>query len=194
MSAAVTCPECQERFESADEGATDTTRCPRCRHLFSRQGRDEFAEGIQTSPVAVASPVGTKQTPEPEEAPARHHGTPRSPFPLTPILILLIGVLFFLLVFSISFNVWLVMNGEHRLFGVNAAARAEQQAVQQRILAEQAAQQAQAQQQEAQRKEAVQRRELEQLQQQLNAVRQELEDARRRGPKGERPPDKQEAK
>jgi hypothetical protein len=35
-----------------------------------------------------------------------HHPSPRSPFPLTALLVIVIGILFFLLAFSVGFNVW----------------------------------------------------------------------------------------
>lgn len=180
MTIAATCPKCDERIDAPDDG--EPVRCPRCDCLFPLNRKGGYAEGIQTMPAPVVI-APRQKTLEPGDDPPPRHGTPRSPFPVSPILVLLIGLLFFLLVFSVGFNIWFVAQPERGFF-MGAARAAEQQAIQQRMIAEQAAQQALAAQQEAERRQALQRAELQALQQQLDAARAELAEWRRLMPKG----------
>ena len=187
MTIAATCPQCEERIDAPDDG--EPIRCPRCDCLFPLKRRDAHADGIQAMPAPViAAGPREKALPRHDEPPP-HHGTPRSPFPVTPILVVTIGILFFLLIFSVGFNIWLVAQPERGIFN-NAVRQAEAQAVQQRIIAEQAAQQARMLQQAAELKLAAEQAELNRVQEQLRQVQRELEQKPRRDlPKGE-PPNK----
>ena len=102
------------------------------------------------------------------------------PFPYMSILIVLLGLLFFLLVVSVGFNIWIVVTPDNG-FRVNAEVnRAQKVAQEQRQLVEQAAQRAQLLQQEAQRNDMLVQRRLDDLKQELEATKEQLEDARRR--------------
>ena len=70
-------------------------------------------EGIQPGPPPAKSAPKKREADEP-----LRHPTPRSPFPLTAVLVVAIGILVLLLVFSVGFNVWFIMRSEHR-FGRN---------------------------------------------------------------------------
>ncbi|MSQ95736.1 MAG: hypothetical protein EXR98_14440 [Gemmataceae bacterium] len=187
MTIAATCPQCEERIDAPDDG--EPIRCPRCDCLFPLKRRDTYAEGIQAMPAPIVAAGPCEKAPTLEDQPPPRHGTPRSPFPVAPMLIVVIGILFFLLVFSVGFNIWFVMQPDRGIFN-NAARAAEQQAIQQRMIAEQAAQQALMAQQEAQRQQAVQQAEMQALQRQLMEVRTELEVAKRKLEKANEPPNK----
>jgi hypothetical protein len=144
MTIAVECPECQDRYEVPDQAADQLIRCRRCQCPIDAKRREPQSEGIQTNPTPVlGSPSRQRQhddNAEPERP--RRHPKPRSPFPWTALLIVVIGVLFFLLAFSVGFNVWFLVNPDKLLHMEERARRAEQEAMQQRLQAEQAAQMA----------------------------------------------------
>jgi len=174
MPTLVTCPECHERFDSEDEAADQ--RCPKCAHVFQSKPRAPYTEGIQAK-SAPAGPVAKATTPawdEEDDKPLGRPPTPRAPFPWTALLILLLGLLFFALVFSAGFNIWFLMRPDNDFFRGNAIRVQEQQAIERQRQAEMAAEQArqaqQAQQEEARRLEVALERERErvrQLEQQL---------------------------
>ena len=182
MTVAVNCPKCDELIDAPNDG--EPVRCPRCEILFSLKTKGTYSEGIQTLSTPTTASAPRQSTATLEDEPPRH-GTPRSPFPWSAILVVLVGILFFLLIFSVGFNIWFIVQPE-RCFFNGAARRAEQQANQQRMIAEQAAQQARALQVEAERRQAMQLAELQELQRQLEAVRAEL----KQRPKGVEPPGK----
>jgi hypothetical protein len=140
MSVAVTCPECQERYEVPDEAAEQMIRCRRCQCPIEAKRHAPASEGIQAKPAPVLGSASRQRedddNPQPDRP--RRHAKPRSPFPWTALLVVVIGLLFLLLVFSIGFNVWFIANPEKH-FLINEARRAEQIAIQQRMEAERAA-------------------------------------------------------
>ena len=83
--------------------------------------------------------------------------------------ILLLGILFFALVFSAGFNVWFIMRPENQFFRDNQARQIEQQALERQrqaeIQADQARQREQAQQDRARQLEAELERQRERVRQ-----------------------------
>jgi hypothetical protein len=144
MSVAVTCPECQERYEVPDEAAQQLIRCRRCQCPIEAKRHAPASEAIQAKPEPVLGSASRlledDDNPQPDRP--RPHPKPRSPFPWTALLVVVIGMLLLLLVFSVGFNVWFIVNPDRHL-RIEEARRAEQVAIQQRMEAERAAAMAQ---------------------------------------------------
>jgi len=178
MSVMLTCPECRTKIEITDDLLDQPVRCHRCLHIFERTAREQLALGVQAGAPTKAP---EKATPREEERPEpRRPSEPHSPFPIMPILIVALGVVFLMLVCSLGFNIWFVWNPEGRFRPIEEARKAEERARQQQIIAEQEAQRAAAMQAEGQRRAANLQREIEALQRQLEATREQLEEARRK--------------
>src|SRR5260370_27682987 len=134
MSVAVTCPECQERYEVPDAAAEQLIRSRRCECPIEAKRQAPASEGIQAKPAPVLGSASRQREEDenPQSDRPRPHPKPRSPFPWTALLVVVIGLLFLLLVFSVGFNVWFIMNPEKHL-RIDEARRAEQMAIQQRM-------------------------------------------------------------
>ena len=176
MPVVATCPQCQTRIEVPSDLADQPIRCHHCLHTFERGGVES---AIHAGPVSVKAPaLARDNNVEPMRSPS--HAEPRTPFPYLSVLIVLLGLVFFLLVVSVGFNIWIVVTPEHG-FRVNVEAnRAQKVAQEQRLQAEQAAQRVQFLEQEAQRNDKLLQRRLDELRQELEATKEQLEDARRR--------------
>jgi hypothetical protein len=159
MPTLVTCPECHERF--ADQ------RCPKCEHVFQAKPRAPYTESIQakSAPTGPAAKTSTPEWDEEDDKPIEHPPKPRAPFPWNALLILLLGVLFFALVFSAVFNVWFILRPDNDFLRGNPARQIEQQAIERQrqaeIQAEQARQREQAAQERARQLETALERERE---------------------------------
>lgn len=136
MQTLITCPECHERFD-ADDSAADQV-CPKCAHTFQPQAKAPYTESIQSKPAEVTGKIARERDKE-DDRPIERPRSPRSPFPWTALLILLVGLLFFALVFSAGFNIWVIARPDDPFFRNNVAL---QQAVERQRLAEIQAEQA----------------------------------------------------
>lgn len=94
-----------------------------------------------------------------------------APFAVSPLLIVALGALLFLLMLSGGFNVWFVFNPQVHFHRDEEARRQKDLAVQLQRQAEDAAQRAVIMQQEFQRKHAVMQREIDDLTRQLEAAK-----------------------
>ncbi|MBI2806866.1 MAG: hypothetical protein HYX68_17950 [Planctomycetes bacterium] len=142
MSVAVMCPQCDERIDAPSDG--EPVRCPRCDHLFTLQPRDPYSDGIQTRPALAGSAERKRGVDAEDDRPSPRRDTPKAPFPYTAILILALGVVFLLLIFSLGFNIWFILGREVGFQRNPAAVQAQQVALQQQMQAQQAADQARA--------------------------------------------------
>jgi uncharacterized protein HemX len=131
-------------------------------------------EGFQPGPAPVRTSAPRQQDEEPPP-----HPTPRSPFPLTGALIVALGLLFLLLVLSAGFNVSFILNPNGG-FRMRDRQLAEQEAIRQKMQAEQAA--AQVQLEQAQRQEAELRRRFEEVRRELERTKEQLDEAKRARP------------
>ena len=77
MSIAVTCPECQSRFDLPDDLADQPIRCHRCDHTFDSPlspggrgagGEGDAREGITVKAVPKKKPVEDEPPPRPYRA------------------------------------------------------------------------------------------------------------------------------
>jgi hypothetical protein len=136
-------------------------RCRSCQCPIEPNRAEPGSAAIQVKPTLVlVSPQHEDEDFERDDA--HRHPTPRAPFPWTALLVVLIGLLFFLLAFSIGFNVWFISQPENRL-RMEDARRAEQVAMQQRIEAEKAVEVALLAEQRARENRAAVRQEAERL-------------------------------
>src|SRR5262249_1390470 len=98
MSVAVQCPEGHDRYEAPDEAGMNPMRCRRCQCPIEAKESVAPSDGIQAQPALVLASTSRRrehdEDPEPDRP--RRHPEPRAPFPLTALLIVVIGVLFFL--------------------------------------------------------------------------------------------------
>src|SRR6516164_9603835 len=103
MSVAVTCPECQERYQVTDEAAQQPIRCRRCQCPIEAKRHAPASEGIQAKPAPVLGSASRQREDDddPQLDRSHPHPKPRSPFPWTALLVVVIGLLFPLLVFSV---------------------------------------------------------------------------------------------
>ena len=180
MSIAVTCPTCQARFEITDDFAELPIRCHRCGDTFERNGKPAaaLAAGIQ---AGTATKAGSAQKHiEDEPVPFTRPASPRSPFPVTPLLIVALGILLLLFIMSAGFNVWFVVHPDDPFRGAAEARRAADQAQQMQIQAERAAEQALVVQQQAQQREALLQRKVDDLRRKVDALKEQLEEAKRK--------------
>jgi hypothetical protein len=116
-----------------------------------------------------------------DDEPLPRHMQARARFPVSPLLIVAVGLLLFLLVLSAGFNVWFFVNPEvHGNRDLDARRAADVARQQQKMQAEDAAQRALVVQQEFQRKQAVLQRDIEDLTRHLEAAKEQLEDAKRK--------------
>jgi hypothetical protein len=115
-----------------------------------------------------------------EPPPSPPHREARAPFPVVPILVVLLGMMFFLLVASIGFNVWIFLTPDHGFRGNLQAQRAEEVARQQRVLAEQAAQAAELNKKQADLMQAQLQKQLQDLRRQRDEALQKLHEAEQR--------------
>ncbi len=108
MAIAVFCPKCETRIEITKDLADQPVHCGRCGSTFVPGAADALDVGIQAkpTPASPANKLASILSPEPSQPRA----TARSPFPAVPLLVCVVGMLFFLLVGSGGFNVWLLMN------------------------------------------------------------------------------------
>ncbi len=169
MPIAVVCPKCGAGFEIPKDLADQPVRCMRCEHTFVRGDDESLAVGIQAAGAAAS---GKKPEPASPTAPSPPRPTARSPFPAVPLLICLLGLLFFLLILSGGFNVWFVLHPEDPW---RRGVAAEQEA--QRALAAEARAQAEAANARAAQAEAERVRK--QLQQQIDDLKQALDNAKK---------------
>src|SRR6478752_6348933 len=109
MSIAVHCPKCQARFEIADDLADQPVCCHQCMHVFQRSAANAVAASIQAGLPDVATAACRNEESNTDFVPTPH-ARPRSPFPLVPMLVLMIGFLTFSLVISLGFNIWVLLN------------------------------------------------------------------------------------
>ena len=175
MSVAAVCPECQARIELPSEVADLPIRCLRCQQPFER----DLSAGIQTKATPIAAATRKKDAAEePPLSPRRP--TARSPFPMTSVLVVVLGLMFFLFVFSVGFNVWFLLTPENRFRRAEEAMRAEQAAQIARQQAEQAAENARALQLEQARQHEIAQQRLIELQDELKMAKDQLEEANRK--------------
>jgi hypothetical protein len=161
------CPQCQERIDVPGDLADQPIQCHRCMTVFER-GKAVASVAVHAGPAPTAAP--SSRAPEPTLSPSPPHREARAPFPWIPLLVLLLGILFFLLVASVGFNVYMMVVPEQG-FRLNArAAQAEAVAQQQRVMAEQAMRDAEANRKQADLNQA-------RLQKQLEDLRRERDEA-----------------
>jgi hypothetical protein len=123
---------------------------------------------IRVAPMCHAESIAmSNPSHEDDEPMPRRHPEPHAPFPVTPLLILTLGALLFLLVISLGFNAWLFFNPDVHFDRGNEMRRAMEIERQLRMQAEDAQQRAAILQQESQRKEAALRRDIDDLNRQL---------------------------
>ena len=175
MSIAVTCPQCQARFDVPDDLADQPIQCHQCLQVFERGSRKAASIGIQAGPARVVPAPASLPD---ESAPSRplHHPEPRSPFPVVPLMVVLIGLLFFLLVASVGFNVWITVTPDNRFRIDNRLQQAQADAQQQRAAAFQAKAQGDA---DLARLETLKKKEIDDLRKEIRALHEQLEEARR---------------
>ncbi len=116
MPVMVTCPECRDRYEVSDEAAVKLIRCRRCQCPIDADRQDVPADAIEADVAPLKVHVPHQHEDEDDRAlddPLTYR-SPRAPFPWTAILIVVIGVLFFLLAFSVAFNVWFLTRPDRR--------------------------------------------------------------------------------
>jgi uncharacterized paraquat-inducible protein A len=167
MSIVVTCPQCQARIAVPGDLADQPVQCHRCMTVFER-GKELASAAIQAGPAPTAVPLSRPLAPEPSAA--LPHREARAPFPLVPLFVLLLGILVFLLIASIGFNVYMMVIPDQG-FRVNQQVRqAEMVAQQQRAMAVQAMQDAEANRKQADLNQA-------RLQKQLEDLRRERDEA-----------------
>ncbi len=104
MAITVVCPKCGASFEITRDLRDQPVRCMRCEHTFTPGEADPLAVGIQTTPIVTPPAKKYEQVLPPAPSPPR--ATARTPFPAVPLLVCVVGMLFFLLVGSGGFNVW----------------------------------------------------------------------------------------
>jgi hypothetical protein len=145
-----------------DEAAKNLIRCRRCQCPIEAKESVPPPDSIQAKPALVLGSTSRQRERDENSEPDRphRHPEPRAPFPWTALLIVVIGVLFFLLAFSVGFNVWFIVNPDKFLRMEEQARRAEQVAMQQRLAAEQAAEMAQQAEKQARENEARAKAEL----------------------------------
>lgn len=180
MPITTTCPQCQARVEISDDLADQPICCQRCLHTFERDGKPEAPAGaIQAGAapkVATSKPRKEEDAAEPRPSPRRP--TARPAFPWTAVLIVTIGILFFLLVMSIGFNIWFITSPD-AMFRRADQIRAEE-ARQQAMQAQEAAERARQMQQQAEGKEAQLQRRIDELQRQVDALKEQVEDGKKK--------------
>jgi len=174
MAIAVMCPRCQTAIEVTDDLADQPICCQRCLHTFERSKGTSSA--IQAGPTRVTAPQDEDDRAPP---PSRPHAEPRAPFPVVPLLLVLIGLLFFVLVASVGFNVWLVVNPDQRDGMDRRARQAEIQAQQARVQAEQAAELARVNAQQEQERGAELQKKLAEMRRERDDALEALEETRR---------------
>jgi hypothetical protein len=165
MSMTATCPQCQARIEVPGDLAEQPIQCHRCMTVFER-GKAVASAAIQVGPAPPAAPPSGATEP----APSSPHREARAPFPLIPLFVLLLGILLFLLVASIGFNVYMVVVPDQGFRVNDRAVQAEARERQQRLMAEQAMQAAEANRKQADLNQA-------RLQKQLEDLRRERDEA-----------------
>lgn len=109
MSVTVTCPECNDRYEVADAAAEEMVRCRRCQCPIEPNRREPLSNAIKTKPSAVLT-----STKHEDDERYGDEARPRAPFPWVALLVIAIGLLFFLLAFSVGFNIWFISQPENR--------------------------------------------------------------------------------
>jgi len=176
MALLVSCPNCQARFDIADDLADQPVRCHQCMHVFERVGARSPSVGIQARPPSAVTMAQEDRIPEQAR---RRMPSPRPAFPWYALYLVVIGLLFFLLVVSVGFNVWIVFNADNRFRREEEVRDLQQQAQAQRMRAEAAAEMARQQQIQATQKSASLQRQNEELKRQVDILRGQLEDVRR---------------
>jgi uncharacterized protein HemX len=179
MSIAVICPRCQTHFGITDDLADEPVCCPKCANVFSRGGSAGIQAGTPPSAPKTGSARNDREDDEPMP-PSRPHAPPRVPFPTVPLLILVCGILFLLLALSVGFNLWVIAHPDLRIDRQQQAMRAADEAQAMRMQAEQEAKRAAENQQKAEQQEAKLKRDLDDLRRELEAVRLQLDDAKRK--------------
>jgi hypothetical protein len=110
MPVTVTCPECDDSYQVSDQAAEQMVRCRRCQCPIEPK---KYKEGIQARRGDLSRRRDEEDEPEHRRVPLSHP-VPRSPFPWTALLLVVIGILIFLLAFSVGFNVWFLTLDDHR--------------------------------------------------------------------------------
>lgn len=186
MSTVVTCPQCQTRMDLPNELADQPVQCHRCLSIFER-GRTAPSMAIQAGAAPLSKPHhesanggGTHPKPHHESAngPGREsppHREARAPFPIVPILILLLGILFIVLIGSVGFNIWFIVTPEHGFRANPQLQRAEALAQQQRVIAEQAVKAAEIDKNQAKLVQAQQAKQIDELKRQRDEALQKIE-------------------
>lgn len=105
MPVMIHCPECKDRYEVSDAAAEKLIRCRRCQCPIDPDRQDVPADAIQVDLDLPRPPRKVEPSERAIDDPLTHR-SPRAPFPWVAILIVVIGVLFVLLVFSVGLNVW----------------------------------------------------------------------------------------
>ena len=172
MSIAVTCPKCRGKFELPRHPGERPIRCPLGGHFLQVPSHDSSDTGIQIGNSLQGVPVEDPDKPPHRPAP------PRSPFPVQPLVIVLLGVLLLLLALSGSFNLWFLANPRGHFHGAEEARRAEELARQQAEQAKIAAQQAQFLEQQAKQREATLQQRVRELERQVEGLKMELDEAK----------------
>ena len=169
MSRVVTCPQCEARIEAPADLADQPIQCHRCMTVFER-GKALASVAVHAGPAPTAAP--SARAPEPTASPP--HREARAPFPWIPLMVLLLGILFFLLVASVGFNVYMMLIPDQG-FRVNIrAVQAEEVARQQRVVAEQAMRDAEANRKQAELNQARLQKQLEDLRRERDDLREKL--------------------
>jgi predicted nucleic acid-binding Zn-ribbon protein len=158
MSRVVTCPQCQTPIEVPGDLADQPIQCHRCMTVFER-GKAVASVAVHAGPAPTVAP--SSRAPEPTLSPP--HREARAPFPWIPLLVLLLGILFFLLVASVGFNVYVMVIPEQGFRFNENVRRAEQVAAEQRLAAQQAMQAADANKKQADLNQARMQKQLEDL-------------------------------
>ncbi len=178
MAIAVVCPKCGANFEITRDLKDQPVRCMRCELTFTPGEADPLAVGIQTTPVATPPAKKYEQVLPPAPSPPR--ATARTPFPAVPLLVCVVGMLFFLLVGSGGFNVWFLTHPDHPWRRRVDVEQANQRAAMAEARAQAEAAAATAAQAETQRLRKQLQDQIDELKQTLDATRKELDEARRK--------------
>ena len=178
MPIAVVCPKCGGSFEITRDLGDQPVRCGRCEHTFTPGDADPLAVGIQ----AKSMPTTTKKPTEPDlpAMPSPPRATARTPFPAVPLLICVLGMLFFLLVLSGGFNAWFLMHPDDPWRRRVDADQAAQRAAAAEARAQAEAANARAAEAETNRLRKQLQDQIDDLKQALDNAKKELNDARKR--------------
>jgi len=109
-----------------------------------------------------------------------HHPEIRRPFPMSPLLIVVIGILLVLLFISGGFNIWVISNPDHPFRQAEVARAKEDMIRQQQIMVQQGEERARAMQMEFQQKLGTLQRKNDELVAQVEALKEQVEDAKRK--------------